>query len=123
MRGPIGVDADETDNFGIVVQGGYRFGSNTEVFARWDAIFLDEDTVGNDDDNFNFLTVGLNQYYAGHSAKATVDFVYAFEDTTNLISSSQGSGGSTAIPSTGVGLLGDSEEGEIVIRLQFQLLF
>jgi hypothetical protein len=121
-RGPIGTDADATDNFGVVVQGGYRFAQNTELFARWDGIFLDEDTVGSDDDSFNFLTVGLNQYYAGHSAKATVDFVYAFEDTTNLAASTQGSGGG-GFPNTGVGLLGDTEEGEIVVRLQFQLLF
>ncbi len=123
MQGPTGAaDPDSTDNFGFVIQGGYRFAQNTELFARWDSVLLDEDTVASGEDNFNFLTVGVNQYYAGHAAKATLDFVYAFEDTSNLSAFSTGfsNGG---YPNTGVGLLGDAEDGEIVVRLQFQLLF
>jgi hypothetical protein len=123
MRGPVGVpEPDDSDNFGFVIQGGYRFSQNTELFARWDAILLDEDTVASGDDNFNFLTVGVNQYISGHAAKATVDFVYAFEDTSNLAATSQTLFGSS-VPNTGTGILGDMEDGEIAIRLQFQLLF
>ncbi|MGE3110057.1 MAG: porin [Phycisphaerales bacterium] len=117
-RGPVGAgDADATDDFGFVIQGGLRVAENTEIFARWDAVFLDEDTVVSGEDNFHFLTVGLNQYYAGHAAKATLDFVYSFSET------SPNFGGGFGGLGTGTGVLGDTEEGEVVVRAQFQLLF
>ncbi len=117
-RGPIGAgDADATDNFGFVIQGGLRVAANTEVFARWDAVFLDEDTVASGEDNFHFLTVGLNQYYAGHAAKATLDLVYSFSETSPNLTGGFGGLG------TGTAILGDGEEGEVAIRAQFQLLF
>ena len=50
------------------------------------------------------------------------DMVYCFEETSNLSAFDTGinNGG---FPSTGTGMLGDSEDGEVVVRLQFQLLF
>jgi hypothetical protein len=111
-----GSDTDVHD-FGVVVQGGWRFAENTELFGRWDALFADDDRPGIDEDTFNFLTAGINQYYAGHAAKATIDVVYAFEETNPDL------GFTGALPDTGVGLLGDSDEGELVVRLQFQVLF
>lgn len=113
-----GADSD-TDDFGAIVQAGWRFAENTEIFARWDAIFLDDERlpVGSDaEDNYNFLTVGLNQYYAGHAAKASLDAVYAFERTDGLFSTG-------VLPNTGTGLLGSTDDGEIVFRLQFQVVF
>ena len=108
---------DDASDFGAVIQGGWRFAESTEVFARWDAIFADEDRfAGNDEDNFHFITFGLNQYYAGHAAKATIDAVISLNDTTNLVSSG-------ALPDTGTGLLGEMDEGEVALRLQMQLLF
>ena len=109
-----GADPDFND-FGAVVQGGWRFAENTELFARWDALFFDSDR-NLAEDNFNFVTVGINHYFAGHAAKFTVDGTYAFEETSAL----QGLG---ILQDTGVGLLGDTEDGEVVIRGQFQLLF
>lgn len=121
-RGPVGAGNNpEFDDFGAVIQGGYRFAKDTELFARWDAVFLDNDRVASGEDNFHFLTVGLNQYYAGHAAKATLDFVYAFTETTNLVGASGFANG--GFPNSGLGLLGDSEDGEVTVRLQFQLLF
>lgn len=111
--------AGDTDfwDFGAVVQGGWRFAENTELFARWDAIFADNDRfTGDSEDNFNFLTVGLNQYYAGHAAKASLDVVYAFQETNGLNFTG-------ALPDTGVGLLGENDDGEVTLRLQFQVLF
>jgi hypothetical protein len=123
-----GTDND-FDDFGVLLQGGYRFAANTELFARWDGVFLDEDRNAADD-NVNFLTVGLNQYYAGHAAKATVDFIYSFNEATSLTGFNPSSSGlgvqgfqNGGYPSTGLGLLGDMEEGEIAVRFQFQLLF
>lgn len=111
----IGAAQQDFNDFGAVVQGGWRFAENTEVFARWDAIFADSDR-NLTEDTYNFLTVGLNQYYAGHAAKATVDVVWAFEATNDL--NAFGS-----LPDTGVGLIGQTDENEVAIRLQFQLLF
>ena len=110
--------AGETDlsDMGFVLQGGWRFAENTEVFARWDGLLIDEDRFGGGEDSFSFITIGLNQYYAGHAAKATLDVVYALEETSNLITTG-------VLPNTGSGLLGDVEEGEFVFRAQFQLLF
>jgi hypothetical protein len=124
-----GVDSD-FDDFGVVVQGGYRFGERTELFGRWDGVFLDDDR-NTPDDNVNFLTVGLNQYISGHAAKATIDFVYSFNEATSLAGFNPSNSGLPGVsgfsnggyPSSGLGLLGDMEEGEIAIRLQFQLLF
>ena len=123
-----GVDND-FDDFGLVVQGGYRFAANTELFGRWDGVFLDDDRNA-PDDNINFLTVGVNQYYAGHAAKGTIDFVYSFNEAAALTGFNPSSSGlgtqgfsNGGYPSSGLGLLGDMEEGEIAVRFQFQLLF
>lgn len=113
---PLGAGDTDLSDFGAIIQGGWRFSENTEVFARWDAIFADEDRFTASEDNFHFLTVGFNQYYAGHAAKATIDAVYSINDTSNLISSG-------LLSDTGTGLLGDTEEGEVALRLQMQLLF
>jgi len=107
----------DASDFGAIVQGGWRFAENTEIFARWDAIFADEDRFGSSgEDNFHFITVGFNQYYAGHAAKASIDAVWSLNDTSNLVSTG-------ALSDTGVGLLGDTNEGEVAVRLQMQLLF
>jgi hypothetical protein len=111
-----GSDSD-FDDFGFVVQGGWRFAENTEVFARWDSIIGDDERAAfAAEDTFNFLTVGLNHYWAGHAAKGTLDLVWSFEDTSPLV-------GLGVLGNTGVGLLGDAEENEVTIRAQFQLLF
>lgn len=104
----------EFDDFGVVVQGGYRFTEDTEAFARWDAVFGDDDRGG--EDNWHYITVGVNQYYAGHAAKATVDVQFALDESDDLASL----GG---FPNSGIGLRGDTEGNEVVIRFQLQLLF
>jgi len=111
-----GGSSNELDNFGCVVQGGWRFAENTELFGRWDAIFVDSDIVTSGKKNFHFVTVGLNQYYAGHAAKATVDAVWSLQDSTNL----QAAG---LLPDLKTGLLGQSKSNEVIVRLQFQIVF
>lgn len=101
------------DDFGVVVQGGYRVTENIEPFARYDAVFADSNR-GLDNDNFNFITAGVNYYLYGHAAKFTVDAVYSLDDTTGL-----GSLGNFS----NTGVLGSSDEGELALRAQFQLLF
>lgn len=103
------------DDFAVVAQGGFRIGAKWEPFVRYEAFFFDSDR-GFDDDNHNFITVGVNHYIAGHAVKASADVVIPFEDTADLVSAD-------ILGDTGTGLLGSSEDGEIVVRLQFQLLF
>jgi len=115
------IDADsfggdsELDDFSFVVQGGVMVTDSWELFARYDGLMLDDDR-GTSEDFFSFATIGANKYFAGHAAKATFDMVYSFEKTSDLT-------GLGLLPNTDQGLLGDTEEGEIVFRAQFQLLF
>jgi hypothetical protein len=111
----LGAGDTDLSDMGFVLQGGWRFAENTELFARYESLIADSDRFGGGEDTFNFLTLGINQYYAGHAAKATLDMVWSFEETSNLAG--------TGLQSTGNGLLGDVEENEIVFRAQFQLLF
>ena len=78
--------------------------------------YADED-LGLDEDNFGFITLGVNQYYAGHAAKATADVVLSLEDTDPDAT------GLGILPNTLTGQLGDAENPEVTLRLQFQLLF
>ena len=108
---------NEYNDFGGVVQGGWRFAANTEAFARWDAIFVDSSRVSNGaGNNFHFLTAGVNHYFAGQAAKLTLDVVYSFNNTLNL----QTLG---VLPNSWVGLQGANKPGETAVRCQFQLLF
>jgi hypothetical protein len=121
-RAPVGAPGSPGfDDFGAVVQGGFRILKDTELFARYDGVFLDSDRSTSGNDTFNFLTFGINEYFAGQAAKGTIDVVYSIDQTANLA-------GARALPqagfpSTGLGLLGDSKAGEVAVRMQFQLLF
>lgn len=111
----LAADPDALNDFGFVVQGGVMVTERAELFARWDAILADEDR-GFADDNMHFITGGVNWYFAGHAAKLTIDGVVSLNDTSGLV-------GAGTLPSTKLGLLGDADSGEVVIRAQFQLLF
>lgn len=106
-----GTDADD---FGAVVQAAFRIPeSKWEIFGRWDGVFPDSNYT--DDDDFHTITFGANYYMHGHAAKFTVDvqwFLDQIEATDDIVSAN-----------SGIGLLGDSDDGEIGIRAQFQLLF
>lgn len=111
-----GVDADD---FGFVVQGGYFVHDQVEVFARWDAIFLDDNSVlaPNADTALNFITVGANYFPFPDSdaARITADLVFALDETTGLVNPLSGD--------SRTGLLGDPSSGEVDLRIQFQLKF
>lgn len=110
---------DVTNN-GVVVQGGVYIADQVELFARWDALFLDEDLVSmGAEEDYHFLTFGGNYYVTpnSHTAKATVDVVWAFDDsiTSGLISGVDGNIADT-------NLLGGSED-EVALRGQITVLF
>lgn len=105
----------EGDEFGAVVQGGLFLTDPDEIFGRYDVVIPDDDLSGFDTDPFHVVTIGWNRYFAGHAAKFTLDGQVALSDFTQS---------SPPVPSsTATGLLGSSEEGEVTIRAQFQLLF
>lgn len=108
-----GVDSDFFD-MGAVVQGGWRFAEKTELFARWDALFPDDDRSASDSNNF--VTFGVNHYFAGHAAKATFDVIWAVDKTSDLTFTG-------AVPDTQVGILGEDADGEVCIRMQLQIVF
>lgn len=102
------------DDYGIIAQGGIFLDDKNEIFARWDSV-LPDDTRGATGDDFNSVTVGWNHYLIpeSHAAKFTVDLAYYIDGTTTSIVST----------SDGHNLLADSEDGQIGITAQMQILF
>lgn len=106
------------DNFGFEISGGFFFTDQLEAFARWDGFFLDDDAFAGDTD-INFGSLGMNYYISpeSHAVKFTGQVGYAFNDTTNLF----GTGG--LIDDTRHTFLGDTEDGEIAVSLQMQVMW
>jgi hypothetical protein len=95
------------DQVGVVVQGGYYLTEDWEGFARYE--WSDLDTTGLDD--VSIFTIGVNRYFAKHALKWTTDVGYAFD----------------SVPDTERGIDwredASGEDGQIVVRTQFQLLY
>ncbi len=110
---------DNTDNFAAVVQGGIFLADQVEIFGRFDAIWLDDDLGGDDEDSY-FLTVGVNYYVSpeSHAAKFTAEFGWAFNETEEIV----GAGGLVG-NSDGTGFLGQTEDNEIYFGAQMQVLY
>ena len=53
--------AEEFNDFGFSLQGGYFFSEQSEVFGAWDCVAADDDRAANVDP-FNTFQVGLNHY-------------------------------------------------------------
>lgn len=112
-------------NQGAVVQGGFFVTDQVELFGRFDALFLDSDLsdlAGTDEDDFYFLTAGVNYFFIpeSHAAKFTADVVYSFTDTDTLDALAPEPGGFNGPATTG--LLGSSD-GELLLRAQLTFVF
>ena len=106
-----------TDDYGIIAQGGMFVTDQDELFARWDVVMADESNAPADND-FNSLTFGWNHYIIpeSHAAKFTLDINYYLDATSdNAIVSTSASGG--------VNLQASTEDGQIGITAQMQILF
>ena len=109
------VAGTDQDLYGIIVQGGYRFpDSKWEPFVRWEYLDFDQGFTDEFDNNYgetNIITFGVNHYFHGHDAKMTLDVVYALDPIP--------------VADGGLGLQvdGHDDDGQVVIRGQFQLLF
>jgi len=104
--------ATSADDFGVVVQGGVFISDADEIFARYSGFFPDDFDGAAD---FNSLTVGWNRYISpeSHAAKLTVDLTYHFDAVT----------GSGIATSDGHNLLTDTNDGQLGLIAQVQLLF
>ncbi|MEX2672713.1 MAG: porin [Phycisphaeraceae bacterium] len=111
---------DDFDDFGLLLEGGYFIvPDKIQPFVRYEMITQDDaraDVVnGVSSEHTNILTAGVNWYHYKHNAKFTFDVVYALDPIN----------GDFLNPSTGLGLLDDAdgEDGQLSVRLQYQVAF
>lgn len=121
---PPPIAAASTDDYGLVLQAGYRFLKDDEAFGRYGAVLYDSDR-GFVDDRQDFVAFGWNHYFAGHAAKLTVDVEIALQPTISAA-------GATLVPSTitganiitpGQGLLRSADANAVAVRAQMQVMF
>ncbi|MDX2131935.1 MAG: porin [Planctomycetota bacterium] len=102
----------ETDDFGLLLQGGVFVTDQVEPFVRYDAIIAD-DANGED---FHTITAGVNYYVSprSHAFKLSADVQYYLdaEGENALVS-----------PTTGSNLLADPDDGQVAVRVQAQIIF
>ena len=112
--------AADTDRYGFLAQGGYNIDDTYEPFIRYEWMDLDSGGLLADDE-LNLVTAGINWFQDQHNAKFTADVVWSPDSLP----------GAALIPNTSasdirnLGLLSDSgsEEDQLALRLQYQLLF
>jgi hypothetical protein len=111
MDGGPGSDFDDS---GAVLQGGFFVTDQTELYARWDAVFADS-ARGATGDDFNSITFGVNHYLIpeSHAAKLTLGVGFTLDPTTTSI----------VRTSDGHNLLADADDGQFSITAQMQFLF
>ena len=107
----------DRDLLGFLIQGGYQIELGDEIvepFVRYEWIDFDGaygTTAAGRDSELSIVTFGANYYFKKHNAKLTCDVMIALDNVVNGHS--------------GLGLRSDSanEDGQVVVRSQFQLLF
>ena len=97
------------DQFGFYVQGGVFVADTVEIYARYE--WADADTIGIPD--MSVGTIGVSKYFDKHNLKWQTDFGYGFNAVDAVFANSNAGW----LPDT------PTEEGQFVIRSQFQLLF
>jgi len=109
--------AEDTSDWGFLVQGSYMLNPAWEIYARYDVVLLDHDVVfgnGDTEDTFHEVTIGV-AYYLGkdgsawNRAKITVDLTWLPNGAPSAY--------------TGSDIL-DNNSGNVewILRAQFQLL-
>ncbi len=108
----------EVDQIGFLVQGGiFVLPDKLDVFVRYE--YFDLDGLIYDapittmtpvvDDEINIITFGANYYFKKHTIKLTTDLVWVLDPLPDS--------------DTGAGLLRSSEDDQLVLRTQLQLMF
>ena len=100
---------DSIDQWGFVVQGSLFFTEDIEGFARYEFGDADSDSI----EDLSIITVGVNKYWAKHSLKWQNDVGFGLDEVASFWATS----------STGWLTDNSGDEGQIVFRSQFQLLF
>lgn len=122
-----GGTGDELDQWGAVIQGGYFVTDDIEAFARYEIGNTDTDRYRTQatallasGEDLSVVTIGMNWWLAGSKNKQvkwTTDFGYSFEPVVDFAAS-----GANYLPdSTASG--GESNDGQWVVRSQFQFMF
>ena len=105
----------DRDPLGFLVEGAYNMNDKLQPFVRWE--WLDDDAAGTDD--LEILTAGVNYYLNGHNAKFTADVVWIYDGDDPA-----GNPFGANELSSGLGLASfASDEDQLALRAQFQLLF
>jgi len=113
-------DGDEDfDDFGVLLEAGYFLVPDIlQPFVRYELIVQDEARSGvaggTADEETSLFTAGLNWYHHGHRAKFTLDGVYGLDPLRGFVNTSS---------SLGLRPDGPGEDGQFVLRAQYQLLF
>jgi len=96
------------NQFGVVVQGGIFVTEGWELFGRYE--YGDTGGLG---EELSLLTVGANRFFSEHALKWTMDVGYGFNPVEDFWSSRR------------AGWLTDDagQSGQIVVRLQMQVVF
>lgn len=113
-----GVDAEP---WGLMVQGGWYLNETWELFGRFELADFDADAPGVDVEDLTVLTVGVNKYFAGHNAKWTTDVSFGLDEIETV-----GLAPGVDINPAGItGFRSDpaDEDGQLVFRTQWQILF
>lgn len=114
------VDDDVNDSpyhFGLLAQAGYMLNNEWEVFGRYGYIDFDGGPGGAGTfgaasavtDSVHEITAGVNYFFHGHNSKVTADLTWLPNGAP--------------ISQDGAGILGQpSEDDQIVVRVQYQIL-
>jgi hypothetical protein len=101
--------AIDLDQIGIMIRGGFFVSDDVELFAMYEWGDLDVDTV----EELSVVTLGVNKYFAKHTLKWQNDLGFALDEVD----------AAWATDSAGWRADGVDQDGQIVFRSQFQLLF
>lgn len=110
-------EGDGFDDFGGLIQAGVFLTEQLELFGRVDAIFPDDDRGATTDD-FYTLTAGVNYYITpeSHAAKFTADVQWFLNEPGDAPQVAGGFFGPQALQPS-------SDDNQLALRLQFQLMF
>jgi Phosphate-selective porin O and P len=100
---------DTLDQYGFYVQGGFFLADDWELYGRYEWINADVSSI----DDLSVITVGVTKFWDKHNLKWQTDVGYGINSVDAIFAQSS------------AGWQPDSpdQDGQIVIRSQFQLLF
>lgn len=121
-------------NYGLEIGGSVFLSDQWEAFARWDSLFLDEDSAGpqvtpGGDDVQSFIAIGANYYFVpeSHAAKFTLELGLALNETNDIRNNNGNTGGGVPVGwllrSSGFFRDVAGEDGQMYISGTMQWLF